>query len=146
MKTILRNIAAVILGFVLGSVVNMALITVSPRIIPPPTGVDVSSVASMQASLHLYQAKHFIFPFLAHAGGTFVGALVAFLVAGSRRTAFAYTLGVLFLGGGITACFLIPAPAWFMALDLVVAYLPMAWLATQLGRRLAAGTSPRPSP
>jgi hypothetical protein len=136
MNTILRNIAAGILGFVLGSVVNMALITVSSRVIPPPAGVDVSNVASMKASMHLYEAKHFLFPFLAHALGTFVGALVAFVVAGSRRATFAYTLGVLFLAGGITACFMIPAPAWFMALDLLVAYLPMAWLATQLGRRL----------
>jgi hypothetical protein len=30
---------------------------------------------------------------------------------------------------------MIPAPAWFIALDLVVAYLPMAWLATRVGNR-----------
>jgi hypothetical protein len=143
MKTILRNIAAVILGFALGSVVNMALIVVSPQVIPPPPGVDVSNVASMKASMHLYEAKHFVFPFLAHALGTFVGALVAFIVAGSRRAAFAYTLGVFSLAGGIAACFMIPAPTWFMALDLLVAYLPMAWLATRLGQRI---TPPAPAP
>ena len=143
MKTILRNIAAVLLGFILGSIVNMALITVSPHVIPPPPGVDVSNVASMKASMHLYQAKHFLFPFLAHAAGTLVGALVALVVAGSRRDLCAYVVGLLFLAGGITACFLIPAPAWFMALDLVAAYLPMAWLATRLGQRL---TVPSPAP
>eukprot|EP01035_Chromulina_nebulosa_P064948 gene64948-biopygen47553 len=111
----------------------MALVTVSPHVIPPPAGVNVSDVASMKASLHLFEAKHFLFPFLAHALGTFTGALVAFLVAGSRRTAFAYTIGCLFLAGGIAACFMLPAPAWFMALDLVVSYLPMAWLATRVG-------------
>ena len=31
---------------------------------------------------------------------------------------------------------MIPAPTWFKALDLLVAYLPMAWLATQIGARL----------
>lgn len=139
-NTILRNIAAVIGGFVLGSVVNMALITASPHIIPPPPGVDVSNVASMKASMHLYEAKHFLFPFLAHALGTLVGALVAFVVAGSRRSAFAYTLGLLFLVGGIVACGLIPAPTWFMILDLVAAYLPMAWLATRLGRSFVGNT------
>jgi hypothetical protein len=40
---------------------------------------------------------------------------------------------------------MIPAPAWFKALDLTIAYLPMAWLATRLaGRRAgenAAGAS-----
>ena len=146
MKTVLRNIAAVLLGFVLGSIVNMALITVSPHAIPPPPGVDVSNVASMKASMHLYQAKHFLFPFLAHALGTFAGALVAFLVAGSRPDLVAYVLGFLFLAGGITACFLIPAPAWFMALDLIAAYLPMAWLATRLGRRCTGNAPSSPSP
>ena len=145
MKTVLRNIAAVVLGFALGSVVNLALIVAGPHVIPPPPGVDVANVASMKAAMPLYEAKHFLFPFLAHALGTFVGALGAFLVAGSRRTAFASALGLLFLAGGITACFLIPAPAWFMALDLVAAYLPMAWLANQLGRRVTGPTPSSPS-
>lgn len=143
MKTILKNIAAVILGFALGSVVNMALVLLGPHVIPPPAGVDVSNTQSMAASIHLFEAKHFLFPFLAHALGTFAGALVAFIVAGSHRTVFAYTLGFLFLAGGITACFLIPAPKWFMALDLLLAYLPMACLATRLGQRLTAN-SPTP--
>jgi hypothetical protein len=144
MKTILRNIAAVILGFLLGSVVNMALIVASPHVIPPPGGVDVSNAASMKASMHLYEAKHFLFPFLAHALGAFVGALVAFFVAGSRRTVFAYTVGGLFFAGGIAACFMIPAPAWFIALDLLAAYFPMAWLAILLGRRLTEKTRTAP--
>jgi hypothetical protein len=146
MNPLLRNIAAVLLGFVLGSIVNRALITVSPHVIPPPPGVDVANVARLKASLHVYQPKHFLFPFLAHALGTFAGALIAFVVAGSRRAVFAYALGLLFLAGGITACFLIPAPAWFMALDLIAAYLPMAWLATRLGRRLTAPTPASLSP
>lgn len=94
----------------------------------------------------MYQPKHFLFPFLAHALGTFAGALVAFVVAGSRRAVFASTLGLLFLAAGIAACFLLPAPAWFMALDLLAAYLPMAWLATRLGRRLTAPTPASLSP
>jgi hypothetical protein len=146
MNPLLRNIAAVLLGFVLGSIVNRALITVSPHVIPPPPGVDVANVARLKASLHVYQPTHFLFPFLAHALGTFAGALIAFVVAGSRRAVFAYALGLLFLAGGITACFLIPAPAWFTALDLLAAYLPMAWLATRLGRRLTAPTPASLSP
>jgi hypothetical protein len=34
---------------------------------------------------------------------------------------------------------MIPAPVWFIALDLIVAYLPMAWLATVIGARLRPG-------
>jgi hypothetical protein len=138
---IIRNILAVVVGFIAGSVVNMALVMIGPRMIPAPAGVDVSNAESIAASAHLFEPKHFVFPFLAHALGTFAGALVAFLIAASRRTVFAFVIGVLFLAGGIAASFMIPAPTWFIALDLVVAYLPMAWLATQVGRRMA-GTSP----
>lgn len=136
MKTLLRNGLAVVLGFAAGSALNMALILAGPHVIPPPPGVDVSSAEGMKASMHLYEARHFVFPFLAHALGTLGGALVAYLVAASQRGRFAYAIGGVFLAGGIAACVMIPAPAWFMVLDLVAAYLPMAWLATRLGRRL----------
>jgi len=142
--TIIRNIIAVIVGFVAGSVVNMALVTIGPRMIPAPAGVDVSKAESIAASIHLFEPKHFVFPFLAHALGAFAGALVALLIAASHRTVFAFVIGVLFLAGGIAASFMIPAPTWFIVLDLVAAYLPMAWLATRVGRRMT-GTSPAPS-
>ncbi|WP_163864376.1 hypothetical protein [Myxococcus eversor] len=131
---IVRNILAVIIGFAVGSVVNMALVTLGPRVIPAPAGVVASNSANLAASIHLFEPKHFVFPFLAHALGTLAGALVAFLIAGSRRRVFAFAVGTLFLAGGIAASFMIPAPTWFIVIDIVGAYLPMAWLATRVGR------------
>ncbi len=136
MNTILRNILAVIIGLFVGGMLNMALITLGPHVITPPAGVDVTNAKSLAASMPLLGPKHFVFPFLAHAGGTLVGALAAYLIAGSHRSAFAYVIGVVTLAGGIAACFLIPAPFWYLLLDLVIAYLPMAWIAVQLGRRI----------
>jgi hypothetical protein len=34
---------------------------------------------------------------------------------------------------------MIHAPAWFIALDLLAAYLPMAWLGIQVGARIKQG-------
>ena len=68
--------------------------------------------------------------------GTLVGALLAYGIAGSRKTVFASAIGVLFLCGGIAASAMIPAPTWFKAVDLLFAYLPMAWLATLIGARM----------
>ena len=141
MNPIIRNTLSVIVGFVAGSVVNMALVVIGPKIIPPPAGVDVSKAESIAASIHLFEPKHFVFPFLAHALGAFSGALVAYLIAASYRAIFAWVIGVLFLAGGIAASLMIPAPKWFIALDLLVAYLPMAWLAISLGRRLSGNAS-----
>jgi len=137
MKTLLRNILAVPAGFVAGSAVNMSLILLGPILIPPPAGVDVMNSESLAAGIHLFEPRHFIFPFLAHFLGTLVGALVAWFVAASHRDVFAWIIGALSLAGGIAASVMIPAPAWYIALDLLAAYLPMAWLAIRLGRKFA---------
>ena len=135
----LHRILAVIVGLVAGSIVNMGLVLVGPHIIPVPEGVDVSDVESMAASVHLFGPQHFVFPFLAHALGTVAGCLVAFLLEGSRRSVVAYVTGGLFLLGGFSAAVTIPAPKWFIVLDLVVAYIPMAWIAIRLGGRISGG-------
>lgn len=54
---------------------------------------------------------------------------------------FAIAIGVIFLCGGIAASLMISAPAWFIALDLLAAYIPMAWLAGRLGARMAPARS-----
>lgn len=136
MKIILRNALAVIAGLLLGSIANMALVIAAPHVIPLPAGIDVNDPKSLAAGMPLLAPKHFLFPFLAHAVGTFVGALTAHLIAATRRNTLATVIGVLFLAGGIAACFMIPAPVWFVGLDLLVAYLPMAWLGARAGRGL----------
>lgn len=135
MQIILRNIAAVIVGFIVGSAVNMALVMIGPVIIPPPEGVDMADMESLAAHMPSFGARHFLFPFLAHALGTFCGVLVACKLAVTRQRPLAYALAILFLTGGIFAAMMIPAPLWFIAADLLLAYLPMAWLALVLTGR-----------
>ena len=130
-----RNVLAVVVGFVAGSAANMALVNVGPSIIPPPEGVDVRDAECLAKSIHLFEPRHFVMPFLAHAVGTFAGAFVACWIAATRKALMAYLVGVLFLCAGIAVSFMIPAPTWFIALDLVGAYLPMAWLAIRIGGR-----------
>lgn len=139
MKHWARNIVAVILGLVVGSAVNMAIVAWGPVVVPLPAGVDASTPEGLAAGIHLFQPKHFLAPFLAHALGTLAGALVAFVVAGSRKAVFAWAIGAVFLAGGVAAAFMIPAPVWFVAVDLLFAYLPMAWLAIIAGRRMSGG-------
>lgn len=139
MPDLLRNVLAVIAGIVIGGVVNMALIALSPLLIPHPAGVDVSSPEGLSSAMHLFEPRHFVMPFLAHAVGTLAGALAAYLIAASHKALIAYVIGALFLCGGLAASFMIPAPTWFIALDLLAAYLPMAWLGIQIGTRVKQG-------
>ena len=131
----LRIALAVLAGLVVGSVVNMAIVKLGPMVIPPPPGADMSSAEGLKAAMPLLEPKHFIPPFLAHALGTFFGALTGVRIAVARRAMVAYIIGALFLAGGIAASLMIPAPTWFIALDLLIAYLPMAWLALRIGDR-----------
>ena len=44
MNPIIKNILAVIAGLLVGSIVNMALITISGKVIPPPTDADITTM------------------------------------------------------------------------------------------------------
>lgn len=132
----LRTILAVIAGLIVGGIVNMAIIMVGPMIIPPPAGADMTTAEGLKAAMPMLEARHFIAPFLAHALNALVGAFVAALISVSHKFTAAMIIGVLTLAGGIVAATMIPAPMWFIALDLIVAYIPMAWL----GWKLAAAS------
>ncbi|MCU0411690.1 MAG: hypothetical protein MUF82_04060 [Bacteroidetes bacterium] len=141
MNAILRNILAVVVGVVLGSIVNMAIIMVSGSIIPPPAGANTTTMEGLKASMHLFEPKHFLMPFLAHAMGTFIGALAAGFIAQSHKMKFSLAIAVLFLVGGIINVLLLPSPLWFTVLDLAGAYLPMGYVAGVLAKR-QRGTPP----
>lgn len=136
MNPILRNVIAVLAGLIIGSVVNMGLITLGSSVIPPPPGVDVTDMESLKSSMHLFEPRHFIFPFLAHALGTLVGAVVAFIIAAAHKVKFALTIGIFFLIGGIMNVFMLPSPLWFAVLDIVGAYIPMGWIGAKIGESL----------
>ena len=126
--TIVRNILAVIVGFVIGSIVNMGVLAAGHALMPPPAGFDGTSMEGVASTIHLLQPIDFVVPFLAHALGPFAGVLAAMFVAASGRKIIAIILGVLFLAGGIAANVMIPAPMWYRVVDVVLAYIPMAWL------------------
>jgi hypothetical protein len=127
MNLYLRNTLAVITGIGAGSVVNMVIILISGHIIPPPDGADVTTTEGLMASLHLFEPRHFIMPFLAHAIGTLAGALLTGLIAVSHRMKFAMGIGIFFLAGGIGNILMLPSPVWFTLIDLILAYLPAAY-------------------
>ena len=128
-KAILRNTLAVIVGLIIGSIVNMGIVIFGGKLIPPPEGVDVTSMETLAKHIHLFEPIHFVAPFLAHALGTLFGAIAAAWLAVSHPGKMAFVVGVLFLLGGISNVILLPSPLWFNILDVVAAYLPMSYLA-----------------
>lgn len=110
---------------------NGLLLGLMMKLVGTPDGFDPNKMDTYR----LLQAKHYLSPFVAHALPSLVGGAIAALIAASRKMTYALVVGGLHLLGGLIAAFLIPAPVWFIVLDLAVAYLPMSWL----GGRLAIG-------
>jgi hypothetical protein len=136
MHPILRNILAFVAGLILGGAVNMGVLMLGMVVLPPPPGVDIMDIASINEHIHEYSFVAMMVPFLAHALGTLVGAFVVVRIAASQHLFLAMGIGIIFLFGGIDAVRQIPnAPVWFDVLDLVVAYLPMAWLGHRMANR-----------
>lgn len=135
MKVYLRNALAVIVGFFIGGIVNMCLVKIGHALVPPPEGYDLNTAEGVKAAMKVFTPKDFLFPFLAHAVGTLAGAFAAGKLAVSRKLAMSLVIGVMFMLCGLMMISMVGGPQWFVALDLLGAYLPMGYL----GGRLALG-------
>ena len=117
-----------------GSLVNMGLIIIGPFVVPMPEGADLSTMEKLRDSMKLFSPVNFLFPFLAHALGTLSGAFIAAKIAGSRPMTIAICIGVFFLIGGSMMVSVLGGPMWFNITDLLLAYIPMAYLGGILAR------------
>lgn len=126
--TILRNILAVVAGLFIGAMVNSYIVGISGDVIPLPEGVDPNDVESLKENMQHFAPINFLMPFLAHALGTLVGAIIAGLVAVNRKLIFSMVIGGFFLLGGVALVFMLPGPTWFNITDVLLAYIPMGYL------------------
>lgn len=125
MNLILRNVLAIIPGWVTGSEVNTGIVYLGNAILPLPLGHlnDMGSLAEVMPDLGF---EYFIFPFAAHAQGTLAGVFVAARIAYSQKMWCALFIGIRFMLGGVAVNFMLTGPLWFSLSDLVLAYIPMA--------------------
>jgi hypothetical protein len=136
MNPIIKNILAVIAGWLGGSIINMGLIQAG-HFVFPIEGIDINDMVALAAVMPALGFEFFIFPFLAHALGTLTGALIAGLIAANHKMKFAMGIGVLFLLGGIMVNYMLPGPTWFTITDIVIAYIPMAWIGGKIALSLS---------
>ena len=128
MNSIIKNILALIGAGLVGMVANMGLIITGNQLIPFSENINPMNAIN-------WEIKYFIFPFLAHAIGTLSGAFIASKISKHYNRAVAIAVGVYFLSGGIYMVRILPAPTWFICLDLILCYLPMALLGWYLNRK-----------
>jgi hypothetical protein len=128
----LRIILAIVGALIIGGIVNTTIINISGAIIPPPEGADLSNMEGLKKAMVLFEPKHFLMPFLAHALGTFSGALICSLIVKEYKIISSLVVALFFFIGGFFMVLKLPSPVWFNVIDLVFAYFPMAWLGSLL--------------
>ncbi len=136
MNPIIKNILAIIAGWLVGSVINLSLVRTGHTLIPIE-GIDPNNMDDLAAALPNLGFEYFIFPFLAHAIGTLSGAIIAGLIAVNHKMKFSLAIGGLFLLGGIMVNFMLPGPVWFTITDIVIAYIPMAWIGGKIAEKIS---------
>ena len=125
MKQILKNIVIVILGIIVGMIVNIGLIILGGTIFPPSENFEPMNAMN-------WDFKYFIFPFLAHSIGTLSGAIIVSKLSNKSSIILPLIVGLYFLMGGIYMITILPAPMWFVLLDVILGYIPMALLGWKL--------------
>jgi hypothetical protein len=132
---ILKRTIVIFISLFSGAMLNGAIINISSKVIASPKGFDLNTAEGLQAAMPHMGPEHFLFPFLAHAMGTLISALLITRFLKSQQFVFAMMAGILFMLGGISMVIMLPeTPIWFVLLDLIVAYIPMALLGYRLGR------------
>lgn len=113
MNPILKNTLKVIAAIFIGGAVNMIIIMISGKIIPPPDSADLKTMEGLKVAMHFMQPKHFLMPFLAHALGTFLAAFLIVKVGKQKSSKIYHWCWYLVLIGGVMNVYMLPSPFWF---------------------------------
>ena len=137
MTSILRSIAAVIVGFVVASAVMMVFETVNGKVLYPGLGKSAEGVTDREVVRQIMAAAP-VGALLVVIAGWAVGSLCGGFVAGKIAKAGAVragiVLGILLTAAGVANNLALPPPLWFWPASLIV-MLPCAWF----GARAAGG-------
>ncbi len=142
LKVVLRNTLAVLVGLIVGGLVNWAFLLLNNMVFPLPEGTDMNDPAQMKEVIASMPGAAWIGVFAAHLGQAFVGGWVAAKLGVSRPVLLAMIVGVLSLAGGILNAIMLETPSWtWIEMPL---YLLVAWYAGRLvekGREAGGASS-----
>ncbi len=127
MKKIIKNIGIIISGIIIGMIINMGLIIMGGRIFPLTDNFDAMNAIN-------WDIKYFIFPFLAHSIGTLIGSFAVSRISRNSNIVLPILIGVWFLFGGIIMAAILPAPIWFILIDIIICYIPMSFLGWKISK------------
>ena len=122
-----RNFVAVIIGLTVAGAIVWTIEMANYNMHPLPPGLDVTDKEAMTEYIKTLPAMAYVMVVLAHIFGSIGGAWVASIVAASHERKISIGIGLFLLVMGAINLLMIPHPAWFMVIDLLV-YIPGALL------------------
>ena len=126
----MRDILAVLVGWIVGMVANMAIGFLNVALHPMPDGVTFNDKVGSNAYIETLPLTAFLIILVAHLSQAFFGGLAAAKISKKRPVTVAMIIGVLSLIGGYINMQSIPLPTW-MWIEMPL-YLVAAWFAASL--------------
>ena len=123
----MRDIIAVLVGWIVGMATNGAFVFLSVALYPMPDGVTFNDKEGFAAYIETLPLTAFLIVLVAHLSQAFFGGLVAAKISKKRPLTVAMIIGSLSLIGGYINMQSIPLPAW-MWIEMPL-YLVAAWFA-----------------
>lgn len=139
----MRNMLAVIAGFLAGSICIFWLETSGTLFFPTPPGLDLSKPEMLTEYLKSAPLAVLWFALLAQTAGFVVGGFVTGLLTVSNKHFRAFIYGVLALGATILNLVNVPHPAWFSRLAVLLP-IPLALLGVYLAGKLVKAEARTP--
>lgn len=131
MISALRSISAILMGFITGVVIIAGCVYANSRLFPLPQGIDAGDAAAVNAAMSAMPAKALILVLVGWAVGTIGASFMAARFAGEFKSLHGLLMGLIFLGGGISAMRQIHRPLWFWIVGIAL-YFPAAIIGSSL--------------
>ncbi|MCP4191570.1 MAG: hypothetical protein GY768_13175 [Planctomycetaceae bacterium] len=136
----IRQYVGIFVGLLAGVLVISAGVAVSSQMFPPPADLELSNREAMLEYINSLPLTALLITLFAHAFGALVAAFVCETITRSNWVAGWLLIGVLCLGGGIANLLMVPKPAWFAVVNLML-YVPAACVGGKIAAHLFSSKS-----
>lgn len=137
-NNMVRNILAVVAGFIVGGLFVFAFEAIGHMIYPLPPGLDSSKPEMIAEYVRTAPIGAIMSVLAAQSAGSFFGGLVTGLIAVSRKQMVAVIYGVLALIMALINMIMISHPVWFMVLSVLLP-IPLALLGSRVAGLFVKG-------
>jgi len=128
--TILRRIAAVIVGLIVAFALVAAAEGIAHKVYPPPSGMNMQDMTQVKAFVATLPMSVLLIVLAGWLVATFVATWLAAKI--SHTPIPGYIVGALLLCAGIANAFMIPQPVWFSIASFVI-YVGATWVGARAG-------------